>query len=138
MKFIAKLSVAALVLILLAGIPSKPHAKVLMTGNISGFGFDIMPTANFTLDGWLNTPGLWTITIINGAGVDGKPVKSATIIIDISSGSYGRVFYGELSVVGRRQSFITELPPGGVYTVSGKDGPALEFFAIVKIEESRI
>ena len=90
MNLMKKLFAAALVFTFLVGAPSKPQARVMMTGSINSFFFKIMPTANFTLNDWLNTPGLWSITIMN-AGGDGKSVKSAVVIIDISSDSGGRV-----------------------------------------------
>ncbi|MFC1694475.1 hypothetical protein ACFL1R_13345, partial [Candidatus Latescibacterota bacterium] len=117
MKYLTKLSAAAVMLALLAGIPSAPQARVMMTGSVSGFGMNIMPTANFTVDDWFSNPGLWTITITNTG--DQKTVKKAIIHINISSGRFGQILDGDLSVVGGGPKYyLTEMSPGGVFTIN--------------------
>jgi len=118
MKLVKMLSAVALALTVLLVTPKIPQARVFMTGSVTGFGMDILPTANFTTDDWLNREGMFTITITNG---DVKTVKFAQILIDISSGVYGTVLSGKLTVVGPRaphKAFITELRPGQSFTVN--------------------
>ncbi len=98
--------------------PKLPQARVMMTGSISGFGMDVRPQASFTVDDWLNTPGMFSLTITNG---DAKTVKYAVIRIDIISSTFGAVLNGTLTVVNSERpdrAFIDELKPGMPYSIN--------------------
>lgn len=115
MKFLKKLSALVLMLTIIVGMPKIPQARVMMTGSIIGFGLDILPKSNFTIDDWLTNPSMWMITITNS---DTKTVKSAYIDMEIVTGTYGTVLTGRLTVVGERHSFLIELAPGQSYTIN--------------------
>ena len=115
MKLLHILSAVVLMLTFWLIIPSEPQASVMMTGSVGYFGFDILPTANFTLDQWLSNPNLWTITITNS---DQKTIKSAVIYIHISSGKYDPIIDGSIRVAGPSMAFIPQLLPGQSFTVN--------------------
>ncbi len=118
MKLLRKLSAVVLAFTVLLVMPKIPQARVMMTGSVTGFGMDVTPAANFTTDDWLNTAGMFTLTITNG---DVKTVKFAQILIHITSGGFGMVLTGTLTVVdGLRpeRAFLEELKPGMSYTVN--------------------
>ena len=108
---------AVLTAVMVAAAPSPSTARVMMTGSVSGFGMNLLPTANFTLDDWFSNPNLWTISITNSA--DGKTIKRAELQIVFSSGTYGEILNGKLGVVGAgSRYFISELAPGQSYTIN--------------------
>ena len=118
MKLPKMLFTVGLLLTMLVGMSLAPQARVMMTGSITGFGMDILPAANLTVDDWMNKDGMWMITITNG---DEKTVKYAKILIDLSSGAFGDILTGTLTVVNENDayhSFITELLPGQSFTVT--------------------
>ncbi|HUT62925.1 MAG TPA: hypothetical protein VMZ04_03105, partial [Anaerolineae bacterium] len=118
MKLQHKLFTVVLMLTFWSIIPSEPQASVMMTGSVGYFGFDILPTANFTFDEWLSNPNLWTITITNS---DQKTIKSAVIHIHISSGKYDPIMDGSVRVADFADpsgAFISQLLPGQPFTVN--------------------
>ncbi|MBT4485657.1 MAG: hypothetical protein HOC71_18475 [Candidatus Latescibacteria bacterium] len=118
MKLPKMLFAVGLLLTMLVGMSLAPQARVMMTGSITGFGMDILPAANLSVDDWMNKDGMWMITITNG---DTKTVKYAKILIDLSSGAFGEILTGELTVINENdayKSFKTELLPGQSVTVT--------------------
>lgn len=120
MKMVAKLIVPALLAFLLTGMPGTAQARVMMTGMINqstGFGFDILETATFTVDDWLSTPNLWWLTIHNATG-DSLTVTEAKIFVTISSGRYGSIIEsndggGVLYLIGSGSRYLRpSLSPG--------------------------
>jgi len=118
MKLLRMLSAVVLVLPMLMVAPKIPQARVMMVGSISDFFMDVRSTASFTVDDWLNTPGMFTITVSNG---DTKTVKRARISIEISSSVYGTVLTGVLTVVDSQRpdkAFLEEMRSGQTFTVN--------------------
>jgi len=117
MKLLRMLIAVVTVCALLMAAPKIPRARVMMTGNITGFGMDMRPTADLTVDDWLNTPGMFTLTITNG---DIKTVKYAIVEIDITSSTFGTVLTGTLTVVNSenpKKAFLAEMTTGQSFTI---------------------
>ncbi|MCE5252076.1 hypothetical protein LLG96_17880 [bacterium] len=102
---------------LIAGIPITSRAEVMMTAYVTGLGFDILPTALFTVDDWLSNPNLWSITIIN-TPEGNKTVNRLVIDFTLSNAIWGDIATGELRVIGEGdQYFKQSLAPGQTYTI---------------------
>lgn len=114
----SKLSAAGLLLIMLMMMSAMPSADVMMTGSITGFGMDIKPAASFTTDDWLNTPNMFTITVMNGPE---KTVRLAEIFMEVTHSGYGSVLSGTITITDAdrpQRGFLPDLPPGRAYTIN--------------------
>ncbi|MHB9031029.1 MAG: hypothetical protein ACYC9O_19845, partial [Candidatus Latescibacterota bacterium] len=116
MKIVSRLIAPAFLAALLFGAPGTGQARVMMSGVINqqtGFRFDILEMATFTIDDWLSTPNLWWLTIENSS--EGSvSVDEAYIHVNIDSDRFaGIINNGKLSLIGPGGKYIREsLPPG--------------------------
>ena len=120
MKMVTKLILPALLAVLFLAMPETGEGRVTMTGVIhqsTGFSFNILETATFTVDDWLSNPNLWWLTIENSqtAPTDTASVVEARIIINISSPKYpGIIDNGVMYLIGSGGRYFrkTSLPVG--------------------------
>ena len=90
MKIVKVLFILVLALSLLMGMPAVSRASVMMTAVVNQLGFDILPTAVFTVDDWLSNPNLWTVTIFNTTEGN-KTVNRLVINFTVSNPVYGDI-----------------------------------------------
>lgn len=93
MRIIIRLIAAVFLAVMLAGIPKAVQARVMMTGMINpstGFSFDIIETATFTIDDWISSRNVWWLTIDNASAgpSDTLSITFAEINIHIGSTRY--------------------------------------------------
>jgi hypothetical protein len=113
MRLIIRLIAGLSLAVMLAGIPSEAQARVMMSGMINpstGFSFDIVETASFTIDDWISNRNVWWLTIDN-APTDTLSITSAEIYVNISSTRYP-------NIVG------TNGQPAKIYVI----GPTAQYF----------
>ncbi|MBN1293978.1 MAG: hypothetical protein JXB48_19230 [Candidatus Latescibacteria bacterium] len=90
-----------LVMILLFGLPTASRARVMLTADTNGLMFSVMPTAIFTVDDWMSTPNLWTLTISNTSD---KAIRFARLEVTIKQSTYGMVANTFIYVIGTQES----------------------------------
>lgn len=118
MKIVKVLFILVLALSLLIGVPAVSRASVMMTAVVNQLGFDILPTAVFTVDDWLSNPNLWTVTIFNTAEGN-KTVNRLVINFTVSNPVYGDIVVGSIRVIGESSRYFRpSLLPGESYTVT--------------------
>jgi hypothetical protein len=118
MKMVTKLILPPLLALAFLAAPETGEARVTMTGMIhqtTGFSFNILETATFTVDDWLSNPNLWWLTIDN-APPDTLSVVEARIIINISSPDFPNIIDGQMYLIGSGGPYTyfrkTPLPVG--------------------------
>ena len=99
MKIVKVLFILMLALSLLIGMTAVSRASVMMTAVVNQLGFDILPTAVFTVDDWLSNPNLWTVTIFNTTEGN-KTVNRLVINFTVSNPVYGDIVTGTIRVIG--------------------------------------
>ncbi len=105
MKIGKVLFLVLLVLCLTGGIPRAGRTEVMMNAVVSGLGFGILPSAQFTLDDWLSNPNLWTITIFNSSEGN-KTVNQLVIHFSLSNPAYGVIVEGDINVIGTGSKYF--------------------------------
>ena len=93
------------------------HARVMLTGMVNQFMFNIMPTAYFTVDDWLTNPNMWSVVISNSS--EGNlTVSSLTMHFTISSSQFPVIAEGDIRVVGTTKALRNRLLPGETLVVN--------------------
>ena len=116
MKICKVLFLVLLVMSLTGGTPRTSSAEVMLTAAGNGLGFDILPTAMYTLDNLLSYPNLYTITVTN---VGNKTVTRLVIHYSLENPAYGVIVQGDIRVVwDRGVGFLETLAPGQSYTIA--------------------
>ncbi|MFA6471865.1 MAG: hypothetical protein WCU00_07475, partial [Candidatus Latescibacterota bacterium] len=93
MRLIIRLIAGLSLAVILAGIPSTVQARVMMSGSINpitGFSFDIIETATFTIDDLISYSNVWWLPIDNPSTgpSDTLSITFAEIYIHIGSTRY--------------------------------------------------
>ncbi len=116
MKLARNLIPPAILALLLFGAPEPGETRVAMSGMIhqtTGFTFNILETATFTVDDWLSNPNLWWVTIDNTATSpsDTLSVVEARIFVNIGSGLYPNIIEnGTMYLVGNGARYYKKDP----------------------------
>ncbi len=118
MKMVSRLIAPVFLAVLLSGAAGTGHARVMMTGVINqatGFRFDILETATFTVDDWLSTPNLWWLTIENSPSPeDSLTVAEARVLVNIDSGRYPDIIRdGVMYLIGPGSRYLRPALPAG-------------------------
>lgn len=119
MRLIIRLIAGLSLAVMLAGVPSTVQARVMMSGIINqstGFDFNIIETATFTVDDWLSSRNVWWLTIDNTSvgPSDTLSITSAEINIHIGSTRYP-------DIIG------TGASPAKIYLITDKVGSSSRY-----------